>query len=422
VTLSCFLSVSSELQRLRKRMHNDITRQHANMSDTTRAAARRQHITALADFASAIQYREAPLPLDKDEKDVFTSQFDVNAERFEPFSGLRAYEVELVVRLELHKSSTRRRKRRRRRCFDLQPPAPTTQVVEHAMWLYSQAMSAFAGDAADIALVKIEYARFLQVYTADVNMAMTALGEAGRERPSVEGEFQVAARHRILVKKRQAQEGGDMVQATLMAGQAPILRQAARHHKAAMQAQLKIVKFVEGKGRKKKPRYVARTVSNLIAKVSTQAAKADQLYRKLLSSRTAIPGLPSLYRRFCLDVLRDENPLLDFQIPVEDDVDMGGSDHAALAPKQTSAVVKAMGIQFLCGTIVLLLLTGVVVVVTEVFLKNMDDDLLVVERGGDVRAHTASLAHIAREFSMRYRANATPTDVMPGLYVPCAGV
>ena len=55
----------------------------------------------------------------------------------------------------------------------------------------------------DIASVKIEYARFLQVFTADVNLATAALESARKEKPSIEGQFEVFSRCRGLQQKRQ---------------------------------------------------------------------------------------------------------------------------------------------------------------------------------------------------------------------------
>ena len=52
------------------------------------------------------------------------------------------------------------------------------------------------------------YARFLQVFTADVNMATAALETAAHEQPSFEGEFEVFSRCKALQQKRQSQNLG----------------------------------------------------------------------------------------------------------------------------------------------------------------------------------------------------------------------
>ena len=59
----------------------------------------------------------------------------------------------------------------------------------------------FSFDPKDIAVVKIEYARFLGVYTADVALASAALTSAQQAEPSWAGEFEVFTRLRSLKQK-----------------------------------------------------------------------------------------------------------------------------------------------------------------------------------------------------------------------------
>ena len=98
--------------------------------------ARRVSITELAGRVRNAHFRQARLPLGILDE-VLENKV---AEEKTVFDGMSAYEVELIVRCELNMPGN---KDRRRRKFGANRIVPTTQAVEHAMWLFVQAIEEY---------------------------------------------------------------------------------------------------------------------------------------------------------------------------------------------------------------------------------------------------------------------------------------
>ena len=120
------------------------------------------------------------------------------------FDGAAPFEVELIVRMLLAQPGSTESRYRARGLGARGATVPTTQAVEQALWLYAAAIEEFRDDPVDLALVKIEYSRFVHCFTADLNLATSALDAAERERPGLEGSFAIFTRLKQLARQRAA--------------------------------------------------------------------------------------------------------------------------------------------------------------------------------------------------------------------------
>jgi len=101
-----------------------------------RRRALRVAIKEMAGRVRNAHFRQARLPLGMIDE-VLENEI---AEDKTVFDGMSAYEVELIVRCELNMPGN---KDRRRRKFGANRIVPTTQAVEHAMWLFVQAIEEY---------------------------------------------------------------------------------------------------------------------------------------------------------------------------------------------------------------------------------------------------------------------------------------
>ena len=149
---------------------------------------------------------EAPPDNSSDDDDNGAGHTDVQVPAV--FDGAAPFEVELIVRMLLAQPGSTESRYRARGLGARGATVPTTQAVEQALWLYAAAIEEFRDDPVDLVLVKIEYSRFVHCFTADLNMATSALDAAEREGPGLEGSFTIFARLRQLVRQRAARNNG----------------------------------------------------------------------------------------------------------------------------------------------------------------------------------------------------------------------
>ena len=178
-----------------------------------RPAAHRSSIEFLAGRvrdARLVQTRmplgEAPPDNSSDDDDNGAGHTDVQVPAV--FDGAAPFEVELIVRMLLAQPGSTESRYRARGLGARGATVPTTQAVEQALWLYAAAIEEFRDDHVDLALVKIEYSRFVHCFTADLNMATSALDAAEREGPGLEGSFTIFTRQRELARQRAARNNG----------------------------------------------------------------------------------------------------------------------------------------------------------------------------------------------------------------------
>ena len=342
---------------------------------------RRASIVKLADRAQDTRFRTAELPLGQDEDDVFDAKFDPDMDNSTPFEGMAAYEVELLVRAELARPGNTDTRKRRRRFGRSTGAVPTTEAVEHVVYIFAAAMDEFAEDAVDIAQVKIEYARFLQVYTADVNLATGALEGALRERPTLEGSFQVFTRMRRLQKKRQTQntDAERTMNEVVKIEYTKRLRHALHAHGKALEHMDKLLRTVNRHRGSTQfdSDSMAERLGAIVEQMAAASKTADTRYRRLMITNANAPGLNSVYRRFCRDVLKndeaaaqvlssgDDRHSSDGQSVGTGSVGSANTSSTTMAaqmrtyvPRKSSADVAAMDRRFQIGTAVLLLVAA----------------------------------------------------------------
>ena len=178
-------------------------------------ASRRSSIEFLAGRVREARLVQTRMPLGQaDNASVDSDQPDTTAPTHEEppsvpiFDGAAPFEVELIVRMLLAQPGSTESRYRARGLGARGATVPTTQAVEQALWLYAAAIEEFRDDPVDLALVKIEYSRFVHCFTADLNLATSALDAAERERPGVEGSFAIFTRLKQLARQRAARNNG----------------------------------------------------------------------------------------------------------------------------------------------------------------------------------------------------------------------
>jgi len=302
--------VSRILAAIRPKMLQELRDRHRSHEGYNSPAHElRANIEELAARATETRFRVARLPLSETDDVEMPAPAEVGSSS--TLGNLSSFEAELLVRCELSQPGNTDSRKRRRRFGRSTGSVPTTKAVEHSMWLYAEAMNEFAEDAVGIARVKIEYARFLQVYTGDVNLATGALEGALRERPSFEGEYQVFSRtHRLQIKRQsQVTDADASMNQVAMVDYARRLRGALHHHASALAELQKLL----GDIHRHKATLVERAdtmadkLGARIAGMATHAAEAHKQYRKLMVTHTGAPGLDSVYRRFRRDVLHEQS-------------------------------------------------------------------------------------------------------------------
>jgi len=324
----------------------------------------RANIEQLAARATSTRFRVARLPLsDVDDVEMPAPADTSNNSIMETLSS---FEAELLVRCELSQPGNTDSRKRRRRFGRSTGSVPTTVAVEHSMWLYAEAMNAFAEDAVDIARVKIEYARFLQVYTGDVKLATGALEGALRERPSFEGEYQVFSRTRRLQEKRQSQatDADASMNQLAMVDYARRLRSALHTHEHALSDLQQLLRDIHRhKGTLlERADAMADKLGVRIASMAKNTARAHQQYRKLLVTHANGPGLHDVYRRFRRDVLHQrtaDGDMSDFGSVASGASAKSAADvwgEVGYVPISTSDEVVKIDYRFRIGSLVLVLL------------------------------------------------------------------
>jgi len=164
----------------------------------------------------------------------------------------------------------------------------------------------FCGDPSAIATVKIEFARFLQAFTADVKLATSALKSARDEQPSLEGEFETFCRLRTLQQKQQSQQLGanrDMNLVALVEFNKR-LTMALQAHEACIRAQINTYNVLE--------RFVQHTSTTVTSRLDApldvyleNAKKGQRLYAWLLRTNPSAPQIAQSFAHFCKHVLHD---------------------------------------------------------------------------------------------------------------------
>ena len=178
-------------------------------------ASRRSSIEFLAGRVREARLVQTRMPLGQaDNASVDSDQPETTAPTHEEppsvpiFDGAAPFEVELIVRMLLAQPGSTESRYRARGLGARGATVPTTQAVEQALWLYAAAIEEFRDDPVDLVLVKIEYSRFVHCFTADLNLATSALDAAEREGPGLEGSFTIFARLRQLARQRAARNNG----------------------------------------------------------------------------------------------------------------------------------------------------------------------------------------------------------------------
>ena len=178
-------------------------------------ASRRSSIEFLAGRVREARLVQTRMPLGQaDNASVDSDQPETTAPTHEEppsvpiFDGAAPFEVELIVRMLLAQPGSTESRYRARGLGARGATVPTTQAVEQALWLYAAAIEEFRDDPVDLVLVKIEYSRFVHCFTADLNMATSALDAAERERPGLEGSFAIFTRLKQLARQRAARNNG----------------------------------------------------------------------------------------------------------------------------------------------------------------------------------------------------------------------
>jgi len=398
--------------------------------------ARRASIAALAGRVREARYRTARLPLEI--IDEVLEQENGALEKT-VFDGMSAYEVELIVRCELSMEGNVDMTHKRRR---FAPLVLTTQAIEHALWLFVEAIEEFCDDPTDIANVKIEYARFLQVFTADVNLATAALESAKKDMLSLEGEFEVFSRVRGLQQKRQSQNLGADRDMNLIAlvEYSKRISTALDEHKTALMNQCRMFRFLKQVHHNLDPEddTTAERLGHYIEAMTASTRAANRLYSRLLLSHPSAPNLGSIYNRFALDVLNDETLANNYS---EDDAMSAGAGSAGLesagasyyvrstasqntrlsitdgltlrtfVPRTRAKEVSFLDTQFQCGTLLLLAIAAAIFATTHVVLSDTSADVSFLGTAGKMQTLTISAGYWARELSL-VGTNSTATVSM----------
>ena len=153
------------LMAMRPRMLDELDEKHNNVPNrwsTKRGSHRfvekgtmphkrralRVSIAELAGRVRNARFRKARLPLGMVDEVL---ENDI-AEDKTVFDGMSAYEVELIVRCELMMPGNTDRRRRK---YGANRIVPTTQAVEHAMWLFVQAIEECVGSLGFVVRIRV---------------------------------------------------------------------------------------------------------------------------------------------------------------------------------------------------------------------------------------------------------------------------
>jgi len=224
--------------------HETLPKRTRSGTHLAKMASRRLHnITQITMRIERTQFQASRMPLafSGSARSLDRGLHEANAEdEAHVFEGLSAFEVELLVRVELDYEGNAARMRGRRRCFSAHTRVPTAAAVERCLWLYSEAMSEFQDDYLGLAFVKLEYARFLRVFTGDVKLAASALDTVEREAEAFDSRFWVQQSKHRLAKMRTEQESGDVVNEVGQQQYAIHLDDAIHSHEQALLARRKL--------------------------------------------------------------------------------------------------------------------------------------------------------------------------------------
>merc|ERR1719163_289259 len=335
----------------------------------------------------------------------------------------KALPLSLLEELEMHGSRDRRKGK-----WFAQRLVPTTQGVEHVMWLFVQAIEEFGDDPVDIAIVKIAYARFLQVFTADVNMATAALETAAHEQPSFEGEFEVFSRCKALQQKRQSQNLGADKDMNLIAivEYEKRLEMALVAHKAAANARLTLVqtltRFKELSVTSDEDRAVmAERIGGLVQTMRNHIVDAHWQYSRLMRTHPNAPNLGRMFRHFCRHMLQDEAMASQFSSDdggthdgysevgthvtgagqsVMTSLTSGLESLRSLQPRTRTKEVSFLTVAFKIGTAMLMAVAVGIFVVAQVEISAAGAELSTLSKATTQHHYAARSAQWARELSL----------------------
>ena len=162
----------------------------------------------------------------------------------------------------------------------------------------------FCDDPIDIASVKVELARFVHVYVGDATLTQTALAAANQAFPTVESEFAVFQRIKLL--KRQKHKATREFQTQTVTRFLQRLSQAVVHHDKAISSKSQLFsQVIRLKRGASSDVSDLRSVGATIATFVKHSKQANAAYRALLRGAYVSHLLPKAFQHFCTDVLGD---------------------------------------------------------------------------------------------------------------------
>ena len=283
------------------------TTKHDDTSDpfTAQATAQRVLLRSGRNAAEVQLFREQLENLARDSN-----------ESYEIPVGTTTRDVELLARLELERQGNILEPARR---WWLRPK-PKTRAVERAMWLYATAARQYRHTPADIAAVKIAFAAFVMVYTDDAGIAQQALEAAYASAPSLDQEFEVFSRIRVLQQLRQSQSiGSGQLNAVALVEFQKRFNDALRYHAEAVKAIYQMFSRVArrlnvqggSQAQAKTPQAKANSLKDdsdrigMLVQTAVEKGKlASTEYKRLLSTHAGTAHLAMAYRMFVIGASR----------------------------------------------------------------------------------------------------------------------
>jgi len=313
------------------------------------------------------------------------------------FGGALSCDVELMVRLELQASDSVAMRRRHRRelvcCRNHGVLVPTTAGIERCLWLFTQGIDEFEDDVDAIAVIKMEYARFLRAYTSDFTLAMAALDSVEKDVASFDAKFLIQKAKESLASLRSEREHGDVVNEAGLQQYTMELDEAIQDHEKALVARRRLfthIKRVQG-SLNVNDKAAAERMGALIDTSNLYVEKASRRYDRLLREHPRGKHLGTIYAKFCTDVLADPELASMYDTTERSEEasayssgsrrsgSVGGSPgsvHGAksrreLVPKTRSQDVATMGRQFRFGVFMLLVLVCAATIAEREILSSL---------------------------------------------------
>ena len=334
-----------------------------------------------------------------------------------PLDGFAPYEVGLLVRAELSLPENISKRGRAQGCFFTSGGiVPTSQAVEHALWLFAQAIEEFCDDPVDLGLIKLEYARFLRSYTADDNLATNAMIAVERDAPGLEARYATMCALHDLASQR---DDGNARHATAAAEYAENLTSTMEMHEKVLKqraglfrAMLRRVGTISVDDQQ-----LANRLGSMIDAMTKQTNKTNAAYRRLLFTNPNGTRLGELYGSFCQAVLNDE-ALASQHLVTDDGASAGGSSHAgtlvmnarhgmgkvtvmrALVPRPRTNQVRQLDQRLRGGMLLLAFLSGCMLLTSSYILGDIKDQVTYLGQAGTMRWAAVDAAVRARMLAL----------------------